>query len=136
MLQREVADRLVASPGSRDYGVLTIMLALAAELRKLLDLPPGAFRPAPKVRSSVVALAFRPSPVRISDEQIFETVTKRIFSQRRKTLANGLKGLVADPSALLQDAGIAPMRRAETLTLAELARLADHVAGTRRAGVL
>jgi 16S rRNA (adenine1518-N6/adenine1519-N6)-dimethyltransferase len=136
MLQREVADRLVARPGSRDYGVLTIMLALAADLRKLLDLPPGAFRPAPKVRSAVVGLTFRPSPVRIADEQIFEAVTKRIFSQRRKTLANGLKGLVADPAGLLHGAGIAPIRRAETLTLAELARLADQVAGTRRAGVL
>lgn len=136
MVQREVADRLVASPGTKAYGVLTILLGLHARITRLLDLPPGAFRPAPKVRSSVVRVEFRPPVVRVADPELFERVVTRIFAQRRKTLANTLKGLVPDPAAVLAAAGIDARRRPETLDLAEIAALVDQVAGTARRPVL
>ena len=136
MLQREVADRLVAAPGRKDYGVLTILLGLHASVTRLLDLPPGAFRPPPKVRSAVVRLEFRTAGVRIADPALFDTMVKRIFSQRRKTLANTLKGLVAAPEAVLRSVPIDPRRRPETLDLAELSGLADAVAAARRPAVL
>jgi len=130
MLQREVADRLVAVPGTKAYGVLTILLGLHARITRLLDLPPGAFRPAPKVRSAVVRLEFRASPVRVNDAKLLERVVKRAFGQRRKTLANALAGLVKDPRALLAAAGIDAKRRPETLDLSEFAALVDHIGGT------
>lgn len=136
MLQREVADRLVAAPGRKEYGVLTILVGLHARVVRLLDLPPGAFRPAPKVRSSVVRLAFEPADVRVADPVLLEQVVKRIFGQRRKTLANALKGLAPVPQAVLAAAGIEPRRRPETLGLAELSRLVDAVAAARRPAVL
>ena len=136
MLQREVADRLVAVPGTKAYGVLTIMLSLHAQITRVLDLPPGAFRPAPKVRSAVVRLEFRPSPVRITDVTLLERIVKRAFGQRRKTLANALGGLVKDARAVVSAAGIDPGRRPETLDLAELAALVDSVAGTSKPPVL
>ena len=136
MLQREVADRLVAAPGRKAYGVLTILLRLHASCTKVLDLPPGAFRPAPKVNSAVVRLTFGPPPVRVTDPSLFESVVKGIFSQRRKTLSNSLKGLVRSPEAVLEAAGIQPRRRPETLDLVELARLTDAVAIARRGPVL
>jgi 16S rRNA (adenine1518-N6/adenine1519-N6)-dimethyltransferase len=133
MLQREVADRLAATPGRKEYGVLTVSVGLHGRVTRLLDLPPGAFRPAPKVRSSVVRLAFGPADVRPADPALFESVVKRIFSQRRKTLANSLRGLVRDPPVVLAAASIDPRRRPETLGLQELAALADAVAASRRA---
>jgi 16S rRNA (adenine1518-N6/adenine1519-N6)-dimethyltransferase len=136
MLQREVADRLVAPPGRKAYGVLTVLVRLHANVTRLVDLPPGAFRPAPKVRSSVVRLGFGPSEVRVADPVLFETVVKRIFGQRRKTLSNSLKGLVPRPESVLEAAGIVARRRPETLDLTELARLTEAVAVARREAVL
>lgn len=132
MLQREVADRLVAKPRTKDYGVLTVLLGLHARITRLLDLPPGAFKPAPKVWSSVVRVEFGQT-VRVADPVLFEQVVKRAFSQRRKTLSNALKSLVTDAPAVLQAAGIDPRRRPETLDLPELARLVEQVAAARRA---
>ena len=126
MLQREVADRLLADPGSRDYGVLTVLIRHRAAVERLLALPPGAFRPAPKVQSAVVRLRFHPPDPPVADETSFERVVKLAFSQRRKTLANALRSLtstgqtVARPSDLPVDA----RRRAETLSVAEYAKLA------------
>lgn len=136
MLQREVADRLIAKPGTKAYGVLTILLRLHAAVTRVLELPPGAFRPPPKVRSAVVRVEFRRSEVRVSDPHLFEQVVKQIFQQRRKTLANTLKGFVAEPTAVLAGAGIDPRRRPETLDLPELAALVDRIALTRRPSVL
>jgi 16S rRNA (adenine1518-N6/adenine1519-N6)-dimethyltransferase len=133
MLQREVAERIEAGPGSREYGVLSIMVAMGAEVRRLLSLPPGAFRPAPKVHSSVIRLTFRPPPVPTRDRQVFDGMVRSVFTQRRKTLLNalqsfaGLRGL--DSRTVLGEAGIDPARRAETLDLTELARLADVLTG-------
>jgi 16S rRNA (adenine1518-N6/adenine1519-N6)-dimethyltransferase len=129
MLQREVADRLVASPGTGDYGVLTISTALRADVTRVLTLPPGAFRPTPRVHSAVVRLAFRPPPAFVRDPARIIQIVRGMFTQRRKTLGNALKPIasgrgLAAPEALLQ-AGIDPKRRPETLHLDELARLAD-----------
>ena len=129
MLQREVAERIEAKPGTRDFGVLSIFVQLHADVRRLLTLPPGAFRPAPKVHSSVIRLTFRPPAVRIVDDALFESMTRTMFMQRRKTLANALKPFAErrqTPALVaLARAGIDPARRPETLQLDELARLAD-----------
>lgn len=129
MLQREVADRLLASSGGKEYGVLTVLTAIHADITRLLNLPPGAFRPAPKVHSTVVRLRFRPSPVAITSVDLLTAVVRTAFGQRRKTLANGLAGFGVDqgiPAAeALTRAGIDPKRRPETLDLAEFARLAE-----------
>ena len=132
MVQREVADRIVASPGSRDYGVLSIFVQLYADVRRVLALPPGAFRPIPKVHSSVVNLRFRPPAVVLADEGSFEAMVRTTFTQRRKTLVNALGPYATsrgrDSGAALDAAGIDRRRRPETLQLTELARLADYFA--------
>jgi 16S rRNA (adenine1518-N6/adenine1519-N6)-dimethyltransferase len=131
MLQREVADRLVARPGTGDYGSLAIQVALHADVERILTLPPGAFRPPPKVTSAVVRLTFRPAAVDVGDPAVFERLVRGVFLQRRKTLANALKpvadSLGRNAPELLQAAGIDSTRRPETLTLDEIARLARAV---------
>ena len=136
MVQREVADRLLAAPGSKDYGASTILLGRHADIARLLDLPPGAFSPAPKVRSTVVRLTFRPPLVPVSDEPAFERLTKALFSQRRKTLLNALR--LYDPlgPAALTAVDLDPRRRPETLQPGEIARLADAIAAGKRRPVL
>jgi 16S rRNA (adenine1518-N6/adenine1519-N6)-dimethyltransferase len=128
MLQREVADRILAAPGTKDYGVLSIFVQLHADVKRLLSLPPGAFRPAPKVHSAVIQLRFRPPAVEIPDDALFEAMVRSMFTQRRKTLSNALKPFAESrgrgAAAALAAAGIDPGRRAETLQLTELARLA------------
>jgi 16S rRNA (adenine1518-N6/adenine1519-N6)-dimethyltransferase len=128
MLQKEVADRLVAKVGTGEYGVLTVLTALTADVTRVLSLPPGAFRPPPKVHSAVVRLSFRPPKVAIPDADLFVRMVRTMFTQRRKTISNALKpfgverGL--DPVEALAAAGIDPKRRPETLELAEMAALA------------
>jgi 16S rRNA (adenine1518-N6/adenine1519-N6)-dimethyltransferase len=134
MLQREVAERLHAAPGGRDYGVLSIVTQLHADVRRLLTLPPGAFRPAPKVHSAVVSLTFRAPAVRLTDEPLFETMVRSMFTQRRKMLSNALSRFGDDrgvsAATALSRAGIDPRRRPETLQLEELARLAELFVGS------
>jgi 16S rRNA (adenine1518-N6/adenine1519-N6)-dimethyltransferase len=125
MVQREVADRLVARPGTKEYGVLSVFAQIYADIERKLDLPPAAFSPPPKVRSSVVRLTFRPSPVRIVDELVFQEVVKAAFMQRRKMLSNALKHFDPTAPAVLALAGIDGKRRPETLKLAEFAKLAE-----------
>lgn len=129
MVQLEVAERMAAAPGTKDYGVLSIFVQLHAGVRPLLTLPPGAFRPAPRVRSAVVRLQFRPPAVTLRDEATFEAMVRSMFTQRRKTLQNALRAFAeirgVAAAAALAEAGINPSRRPETLQLAELARLAD-----------
>ena len=128
MVQREVADRLEANPGSGDYGVLSISVQLHADVRRLLTLPPGAFRPPPRVHSAVVRLTFRPPAVAVADERQFEAMVRSMFTQRRKTLANALAAFAVSHGQragdVLRAAGIDPSRRPETLNLEELAALA------------
>jgi 16S rRNA (adenine1518-N6/adenine1519-N6)-dimethyltransferase len=128
MVQKEVADRLAARPGTKAYGTLTVIPSLRADVTRLLDLPPGAFLPRPAVRSTVVRLSFRPPAVPIGDEAALERLVKALFMYRRKTLANALKR--ASPAGLeaLAASGLDGRRRPETLDLAEIARLADLVA--------
>ena len=132
MVQREVADRLVASAGSGEYGVLSISVQLYADVQRILTLPPGAFRPPPKVHSAVVRLTFRPPRVPLRDPALFERMVRSMFTQRRKTLRNALAAFAEaqdrDPREALAAAGIDASRRPETLQLTELSRLADYFA--------
>jgi 16S rRNA (adenine1518-N6/adenine1519-N6)-dimethyltransferase len=129
MLQREVADRLAATPGTKDYGVLTIFTTIQAKVERVLTLPPGAFRPAPKVHSSVVRLTFKPSALTGGAERHFERMVRIMFMQRRKTLLNALRpyaeSIQCDAGSALSAAGIDSQRRPETLDLPELLRLAE-----------
>ena len=131
MLQKEVADRLVARPGTADYGALAIQVALSADVERLMTLPPGAFRPPPKVTSAVVRLRFRPPSADVGDVQVFERVVRGVFLQRRKTLLNALKP-VADSfgrvaAEVLARAAVDPGKRPEQLTVEEMARVARAV---------
>lgn len=129
MLQLEVAQRLAARPGSKAWGVLSACQQMRADVEQLLTLPPGAFRPAPKVQSAVVRLHYRPPRIALADPAAFEALVRTVFMQRRKMLANAV-GPIADASGLdgraaVARAGIDGRRRPETLDLAELARLSD-----------
>lgn len=132
LLQREVAQRLVAGPGTRDYGVLTVLLGAVASVEILFDIPPRAFYPVPAVFSSLVAISFpeRP-PVAVTDARLFTKLIKTAFASRRKTLRNTLRGLALPcaPGMTLasaaEAAGIDLSRRAETLSAAEFAGFAD-----------
>ena len=133
MLQREVADRLVAGPGSREYGVLSILIGHAASAEMVLKLPAGAFRPPPKVLSALVRLRFHAPEPPVRDASLFEGVVQAVFTRRRKTLANALlafpPAVAATPARVLAAAAIDGARRPETLTIVEFARLADALAG-------
>jgi len=125
MLQREVAERLAAPPGSRTYGRLSVAAQWRMQVRRLFDLPPRAFVPAPKVTSTVVELVPRDRPVALAEPAFLERVTQAAFGQRRKMLRAALRTLGTDPLPLLAAAGIAPERRAEELTVAEFCALAE-----------
>ncbi len=140
MVQREVADRLTAAPNGREYGVLAILTQRHADISRLLTLPPGAFRPAPRVSSAVVRLVFRAPWPAVRNAEMFVAMVRALFEQRRKTAANALRafagglGLRADDA--LAKAGVDPRRRPETLELTELSRLADVFASARATDVL
>ena len=128
MLQKEVVERMAAAPGSKVYGRLSVMLQLACGVEPLIEVPPQAFRPPPKVDSAVVRLRPRPRAERPLDVQAaLERVVRAGFGQRRKTLANALDG-VATP-AMIEAAGIDPRTRAEQVgpqAWVALARVVDH----------
>jgi 16S rRNA (adenine1518-N6/adenine1519-N6)-dimethyltransferase len=140
MLQREVADRLRAEAGTKEYGVLTVLTALHADVQPVLQLPPGAFRPPPKVSSSVIRLVFRPPKVTLTDEALFVRMVRTIFTQRRKTTTNALKpfaeGFGVSAAEAVSAAGLDGQRRPETLQLIEFARLADVFASAAPRAVL
>jgi 16S rRNA (adenine1518-N6/adenine1519-N6)-dimethyltransferase len=129
MVQKEVAERLAAEPGTRDYGVLSICQQLRSRITLLLTLPPGAFRPAPKVHSAVVRITYLPPRVPLASFETFDRLVRSIFTQRRKTLHNALAPFASsrgqNAGELLARAGIDSRRRPETLDLAELGRLSD-----------
>ncbi|MEW5911220.1 MAG: 16S rRNA (adenine(1518)-N(6)/adenine(1519)-N(6))-dimethyltransferase RsmA [Thermodesulfobacteriota bacterium] len=132
MLQRELAQRLAAGPGGKDYGRLTVLMQTWYEVRPGLEVGPEQFFPRPAVASRVVHLAPRPRPLvdfaGPAAEEWFSRVVKAAFGQRRKTLANSLAGGLGlarpQAAAALERAGIDPMRRAETLSIAEFAAAA------------
>ena len=123
MFQKEVALRLTAAPGSRDYGRLSVIAQWLTEPKRLFDIPPQAFTPPPKVTSSVVELRPRPAPL-AADRRTLERVTAAAFGQRRKMLRHSLRALGGDPTALLEAAGIAGTARAEELAVADFCALA------------
>jgi 16S rRNA (adenine1518-N6/adenine1519-N6)-dimethyltransferase len=133
MLRREVADRLAARPGSRDYGVLSVLFARQVRVSRLLVLPPGAFRPPPQVTSAVVRLEFLPEAEVPDAPPLFEGLVRAVFAQRRKTLGNALRAFAttrrADPVAALRGAGLDPAKRPETLDLQAFLALARQLAG-------
>jgi len=124
MVQKEVADRMIASPRSKDYGRLSVLAQFLSKPRRLFDLPPRAFVPAPKVTSTVIELLPLPEPAfpaRLAD---LERVTQAAFGQRRKMLRQSLRSLGGDTEALMAAAEITPTARAEELTVAQFAALA------------
>lgn len=124
MLQREVAERLIAKPGTKAYGVLTLWTALRGEAEIVLRVARGSFVPRPKVESAVVSVTLHTAPrVSIDDEERFRAVVRAAFGQRRKTLRAALAKIAR--AADIERAGIDPGRRGETLSLAEFARLAN-----------
>jgi 16S rRNA (adenine1518-N6/adenine1519-N6)-dimethyltransferase len=134
MLQREVVQRMAATPATADYGRLSVMLQARFRIERLFIVPPGAFRPTPLVDSAIARLtplsAARPE---IDDEALFARVVAAAFGQRRKTLRNALKSLATE--AELEREGISPGARGETLSVADFVRLSNALAQTAaRAG--
>ena len=136
MLQREVAERLSATPGGKDYGSLTVSVQMYADVSHVANVPPESFYPMPKVQSSILRMDFLDAPRCQTDDGCFERVVKAAFSHRRKTLRNSLASLadvgVEDSEELLHRAGIDPTRRAETLSISEYARLAQEYGDWQR----
>ena len=123
MFQREVAERIVAPPGSRAYGRLSVLAQWRAQARIAFEVSPRAFTPPPKVTSAVVHLRPGDQPPDVMPARL-EAITAAAFGQRRKMLRQSLKAVTADPAALLAEAGIDPVRRAETLSVSEFLALA------------
>ena len=130
LMQREVARRITAEPGAREAGSVTLAVHYRADAEAILDVPPGCFRPVPKVTSTLVAFRFREEPaVRPRNEDLFFRVIRAAFGERRKTLANALAAGLAEPRERLEEliaaAGLAPKIRGERLSLEDFRRLAD-----------
>ncbi len=128
MFQQEVAERIVAQPGSKAYGRLAVLAQWRCEARIALRLPPEAFTPPPKVHSAVVHLTPLSEPRFPADPDVLSRVVAAAFNQRRKMLRAALRGLAPNIEARLEAAGIAPTERAERLTIAQFAALARELA--------
>ena len=131
MVQKEVAVRMTACPGSKDYGALSVAVQYFTEPRMVMDVPPRSFMPAPEVTSTVIACRVRETPAAVpADEKLFFRLIRAAFGQRRKTLLNALTGVGITKEmsrAGLAAAGIAENMRGEQLSLADFARLSDAV---------
>ena len=128
MLQKEVVERMAAEPGTKVYGRLSVMVQTHCTVERVLTVGPGAFTPAPKVSSAVVRLVpLRPPPVAIADPDLHARLVAAAFAQRRKRLSNSLRG-IADAD-LIEACGLDPGARAEQLSVADFARLANAAAG-------
>lgn len=129
MMQKEVADRIMAAPGSKAYGALTIAVQYYCTVEKVMDIPPTAFIPRPAVTSTVLKMRRREQPaVTVKDESLFFNLVKMGFGQRRKVFANAMKmgGIPADLAGrILEKAGVDSKRRGETFSMEEYGRLAD-----------
>ncbi len=124
MFQKEVAERIVAAPGTKAYGRLSVLAQWRTKPRIVMTLPREAFTPPPKVASAVVAFVPIKDPTPPCQASVLAKVTAAAFGQRRKMLRASLKQLVEEPAALLQAAGIAGTLRAENLSVKDFARLA------------
>ncbi|CAN5532250.1 16S rRNA (adenine(1518)-N(6)/adenine(1519)-N(6))-dimethyltransferaseRsmA [soil metagenome] len=127
MFQKEVAERIVAKPGSKVYGRLSVLCQWRADARILFDVDRRAFTPVPNVTSSVVQLVPRSSPLAAGNPETLARVTAAAFGQRRKMLRSSLKTLIAEPEPLLKSLGIASELRAEQLDVSAFCRLAEAV---------
>jgi 16S rRNA (adenine1518-N6/adenine1519-N6)-dimethyltransferase len=125
MFQKEVVERITATPGNSERGFWTVITEASFEVAKLFDVPASAFRPVPKVQSAVVRLA--PKPLTGLDEKAFRDLVSTAFAQKRKTILNNLKSKYRNAGLSLRSAGIEASRRAETLTLAEWTELYESL---------
>ncbi len=128
MFQREVAERIVARPGSKAYGRLAVLAQWRSDAHIAMHLPPGAFTPPPKVSSAVVHLTALDAPRHEADAKLLERVVAQAFNQRRKMMRAALKGLAPDIEDRLLAAGITPTQRAETVSLEQFCALARTMA--------
>ncbi|MCC7262065.1 MAG: ribosomal RNA small subunit methyltransferase A [Candidatus Latescibacteria bacterium] len=135
MVQQEVARRLAARPGTKDYSLLTVLLSMRAQVHTRIQVAPGAFRPVPQVHSTVVEVEFEPARYPVQDEKLFGRLVRTAFGQRRKMLRNSLLGMGDGQREGLEElaaaAGIDLTRRPETLSLEEFGRLSDAFSGAR-----
>lgn len=139
MVQKEMADRMVAPPGNKTYGALSVMVQSFATCRRIVTAPAGAFTPAPNVDSAVVRLDFtQPPPLELPDEEHYRAVVHAAFGQRRKTLRNALRAVYDDGAVdgALAATAIDGQRRGETLSLVEFAGLARAIPTTAQTGIV
>lgn len=133
MLQEEVARRVAAPPGSKEYGILSVLYGLYADLSLPLRFPAGSFHPPPKVDSAVLRAVFRKTPrAEVGDLEAFERLVQRAFARRRRTLENNLQDSYPNLKQYLRLLNIAGSRRAETLSVVEFGRLAEALSGDGR----
>ncbi|MEA1868337.1 MAG: 16S rRNA (adenine(1518)-N(6)/adenine(1519)-N(6))-dimethyltransferase RsmA [Thermodesulfobacteriota bacterium] len=138
MFQKEVAERLVSCPGSKAYGILSVLTGYCANITRLMDIPPGLFRPRPKVTSTLVQMEFREPVIVATDFAFFKNIVRQAFQKRRKKLINALKG----PASFSQDeilhalgvCGIDPGYRAEVLSIEDFVTLSNTLARTISSG--
>jgi len=133
MLQKEVADRLLAQPGTKEYGVITILIGYYARIQSLLQLKPGSFFPRPKVSSTFIELLFRQEPTpKIEDQDLFQWTVRSSFAQRRKQIKNALSAEARFPALLIAKAlemnQTDPQCRGETLTIGQFVTLSNTLA--------
>lgn len=132
MLQKEVVNRLAAGPGTRNYGRLSVMAQFYCQVMPVLEVPPGAFNPPPKVDSAVVRLIPHAAPpVEVKSVSTLERVCAQAFNQRRKTIRNSLKECLSEQD--MSELGIEPTQRAEKLSLEDFARIANFVSAQESA---
>lgn len=126
MLQKEVVDRITASPNTKEYGRLSVMIQYYCKPTFLFEVPPGSFNPPPKVTSAVFRLEpYDVKPIVAKNEKALARLVSHVFTQRRKTLRNSLKGMLVEDG--FEKAGVDPMARPETLTLAQFVALSDQM---------
>lgn len=126
MLQKEVVDRITAQPNTKEYGRLSVMIQYYSQVTFLFEVPAGAFNPPPKVTSAVFRLEPHANkPIVAQDEKALARLVAHVFTQRRKTLRNSLKGML--PEGGFERAGVDPMARPETLSLGQFVALADQM---------
>jgi 16S rRNA (adenine1518-N6/adenine1519-N6)-dimethyltransferase len=133
MLQKEVADRLLAQPGTKEYGVITILIGYYARIQSLLQLKPGSFFPRPKVSSTFIELLFRQEPTtKVEDQDLFQWTVRSSFAQRRKQIKNALSAEARFPALLIAKAlemnQTDPQCRGETLTIGQFVTLSNTLA--------
>ena len=137
MLQKELADRIVAPPGSKAYGIPSVLMARYASIAREMNVPPTCFFPEPGVVSTVLRIAMREDRITPEEESLFSMTVRAAFARRRKTLWNNLRAAGFTDDALgrvLAKTGIEGVRRAETLTVDEFGLLAGELAATGCAG--